>query len=170
MRRLCMRAGLVSVFLAAAAMPAAADATAYLGVMTAGGPRQAVGFAYTDCPGLVGYELELMTTVGPATSKQSSVGDFSANVIVQPRSTIHGFQLYGTAGFGLYGEVYDHGGSGEVLATNIGGGARVGLAGPLKLRLDYRLFLLGDTPDAGPPGIVIHKHPQRILAGLTLEF
>src|SRR5262249_49137925 len=139
MRRLFIQANLVSVFLAAGAMPAAADATAYLGVMTAGGPRLAVGFAYPHSPWMVGYEPGLMTAVGPATSKQSSVGAFSASVIVQPRSTIHGFQLYGPAGFGLYGEVYDHGGSGEVLATNIGGGARVGLAGPLKLRLDSRL-------------------------------
>jgi hypothetical protein len=67
---------------------------------------------------------------------------------------------YWTGGVGLYGETFgSSGGSGEVLAKNIGGRAKITLAGPLKLRVDYRVVLLGETPDA-TPGVVIHQHPS----------
>jgi hypothetical protein len=58
------------------------------------------------------------------------------------------FQFYGIGGFGLYRETFEGGGgSGEILARNIGGGAKIGLACPLRLRLDYRVLLLDDAPD-----------------------
>jgi hypothetical protein len=78
--------------------------------------------------------------------------------------------IIGPGGVGLYGETFgSSGGSGEVLAKNIGGRAKITLAGPLKLRLDYRVVLLGETPDA-TPGVVIHQHHQRVSAGLTLAY
>ena len=80
------------------------------------------------------------------------------------------FQLYATGGFGLYGETFGRGvGSGEILAANIGGGAKIGLAGSLNLRLDYRVFVLGVAPDAAS-GVVVHQRPQRFSVGLSLAF
>ena len=47
----------------------------------------------------------------------------------------------------------------------------VPLSGPLSLRLDYRLFLLGEVSKeevgAIAPGT---KHPQRIAAGIHFDF
>ena len=73
---------------------------------------------------------------------------------------ISGVQFYAIAGAGLYRERL-----GIIEQTDVhlalGGGAKVSLAGPLKLRLDYRYFRLRDAlePDA-----------QRLYAGLTLSF
>ena len=46
--------------------------------------------------------------------------------------------------------------------TNIGGGAKITLVGPLRLRIDYRIFNLRGTPR--------QAHPQRLYAGLNLKF
>lgn len=62
-----------------------------------------------------------------------------------------------------------NGGAVELLAKNSGAGAQIVIAGPLRLRLDYRIFVLGEAPDASP-GIVLQRHPQRVTAGLNLPF
>jgi hypothetical protein len=41
------------------------------------------------------------------------------------------------------------------------------LAGPLRLRVDYRVFVLGSAPDAAP-GDVVQQHPQRFSVGLNI--
>ena len=72
-----------------------------------------------------------------------------------------GFQLYLTTGGGFYR---------ERLATdqetafvlNNGGGAKINLAGPIRARVDYRIFNLKGNPR--------HKTVQRIYAGLNLAF
>jgi hypothetical protein len=48
------------------------------------------------------------------------------------------------------------------LTTNLGGGAKIRLAGPLRLRLDYRLFRLQGSP--------LHTTYQRFYAGANLAF
>ena len=165
-----IRTGLLGAWLVASAVPAQADAAAFVGAMTAGSPRPAFGVSFGRCPSVFGFEIEYAGTLGAATSTSSSAGGINANIMVQSRSPIHGLQFYGIGGFGLYGETFGSGvGSGEILAGDIGGGAKIGLAGPLKLRLDYRVFLLGDAPDAAR-GVVVHQHPQRFSVGLSLAF
>jgi hypothetical protein len=70
-----------------------------------------------------------------------------------------GMQFYGTIGGGLYrerlGDLQE-----TSFGTNVGGGVKISLAGPLRLRLDYRIFTLG--------GDAQHRSVQRIYAGLTL--
>lgn len=169
MRTILIRTGLFGVLILAGAVRAHADVTVFVGAMTAGSPRPAIGVAVGRCPSIVGFEIEVART-GSATPTQSSVGGINANILVQSRYPAHGVQFYGTGGFGLYGETFDGGaGSGEVLAKNFGGGVKIKLAGPLRLRWDYRLFLLGDTPDAAR-GVTIHKHPQRLSVGLSVAF
>jgi len=85
---------------------------------------------------------------------------------VQSNPAVHGVQIYGLAGFGLYAETFRGSGSGEASERHIGGGVKVGLAGPLKVRLDYRVFRV-DAPDAAP-GFV--HNPQRLTVGLALAF
>ena len=46
--------------------------------------------------------------------------------------------------------------------VNVGGGLKIVLAGPLRLRVDYRVFTLRGNPS--------HSTPQRIYTGLNLAF
>jgi hypothetical protein len=168
---LFVRAGLVIVALVASDVRARADATVFMGVMTAGSPRPAIGFSVGLCPEVFGcFEIEIAGTIGAATSTRSSAGGINGSFIIQSPRPVHGVQFYGIAGVGLYGETYEGGvGSGEVSAKNFGGGTKIGLRGPLKLRLDYRVFVLGDAPDAAT-GVVVHQHPQRVSVGLSVAF
>ena len=45
---------------------------------------------------------------------------------------------------------------------NTGGGVKINLAGPLRARVDYRVFNLKGNPR--------HNNVQRIYAGLNLAF
>jgi hypothetical protein len=143
-------------------MSARADVTVLVGVMSVGGPRPAVGWAFSYCPSVVGFEIEYFGTPGGATTDHSSAGGIFASLIVQPATTSN-LQFFAIAGFGIF----DHGG-GVYNATNVGGGVKIRIVGPLRLRLDYRLFVLGDLQDGdrGPTT----KYPQRFSAGLQLVF
>jgi hypothetical protein len=48
------------------------------------------------------------------------------------------------------------------VAPNLGGGVKIDLAGPLRLRVDYRAFRLGDDAFYSPS--------HRLYAGLNLRF
>ena len=70
-------------------------------------------------------------------------------------------QFYGTAGGGAYRESLND--SSETnFGINVGGGVKVSLAGPLRVRFDYRVFTLQGSPR--------HSKPQRFYAGLNLKF
>ena len=70
-------------------------------------------------------------------------------------------QLYLTAGGGFFREKFPTS-SETSFGTNIGGGIKWTLMGPLQLRVDYRIFNLR--------GGAKYKNPQRIYAGLNLHF
>ena len=70
-------------------------------------------------------------------------------------------QLYGTVGAEGYQETL--GDSDEThFGTNIGGGAKIKLVGPLRVRVDYRIFRLQGAP--------IHDVYQRFYVGANLKF
>jgi hypothetical protein len=48
------------------------------------------------------------------------------------------------------------------VGINVGGGVKVSVAGPLRLRFDYRVFTLQGDPR--------HSKPQRFYAGVNLKF
>lgn len=85
----------------------------------------------------------------------------SGNVLFQTPVEIKGMQFYGTTGGGVYRERL-----GEIQEThfssNIGGGVKVRLAGPLRARFDYRVFRLSGEP--------INQTYQRFYAGGNLAF
>jgi hypothetical protein len=70
-------------------------------------------------------------------------------------------QFYGTMGGGVYHETLSER-SETNFGVNVGGGVKISLAGPLRLRVDYRVFTLSGDP--------LHSKPQRFYAGLNLKF
>jgi opacity protein-like surface antigen len=184
--------GFVLVGLVLCAAPARADITAFLGTAhVTSAPevvalnqqeekeyRTAKGFALGFGLVIVGFEFEYSNTSGVdgCTSKVGvrglcapSLTTGMGNVLLQTPHGILPFQIYGTVGAGLYREHWDFS---EAVAlsdendygvgTNLGGGVKIDLIGPLRLRLDYRLFKLANG--------AYNSTPQRFYAGANLSF
>jgi opacity protein-like surface antigen len=83
------------------------------------------------------------------------------NGLLQTPIPIAGMQFYATAGGGVYREALNDESETHVGIT-VGGGVKMNLAGPLRLRLDYRVFTLQGSPR--------HSKPQRFYAGVNLKF
>lgn len=148
------------------ARPAAADATAFLGVATSPVSRQVRGFAVGASIVIVGFEFEYANVVqeprvftsdavaNPGPELTTAMG----NVSVQTPTRI---QLYATTGAGLYRERL-----GTQQETNIGlnngAGVKIPLAGPIRVRFDYRVFTLRGSP--------VQTTTQRFYAGVNLAF
>jgi hypothetical protein len=166
---------LIALVLAVSSRPAFADATLFIGkagVSSSGNAsRQTTkGFAIGAGLLIVGVEFEYASTAedverfGPAL--RTGVG----NVYIQTPVPVAGLQFYATTGGGLYREksaglrVSETQKTG--LATDTGGGVKISLLGPLKARLDYRVFkLLGDKPLPNWQSTV-----HRLYAGIALGF
>jgi opacity protein-like surface antigen len=85
------------------------------------------------------------------------------NVLLQTPFELFGVQPYVTVGAGFYRErldVIDH--QETNVGMNAGGGAKISLLGPVRLRLDYRFFRLA--------GDALHSPSHRVYAGLNLKF
>lgn len=149
------------VMLVAFASSARADATLFLGTNTTPDNRLTRGGAIGAGLLIVGFEFEYSSTVEDAAAGAPSLKVGSANGILQTPIPVFGMQFYLTAGGGIYRERL--GSSAETgFAPNVGGGVKWTLAGPLRLRLDYRSFKLGSG--------AAHTPVQRVYAGLNLKF
>jgi hypothetical protein len=140
---------------------AAADVTAFIGISPTPENRALRGFAFGFGLLVVGFEFEYANLVEDALEGSPALQTGSGNVLVQTPVEISGVQPYGTIGGGFYRE--------RLVAqqethfgTNAGGGAKIRLAGPLRLRLDYRVFRLRGSP--------INQTYQRFYAGANLGF
>jgi hypothetical protein len=152
---------MVVLLLAIAAPPARADATAFLGVNTTPSNRQVKGFAAGMGLIIVAFEFEYATTSDDVTVAAPSLKTFMGDALLQTPLAIFGFQPYVITGGGIYRETLGvHQETG--LGTNLGGGVKVSLAGPLRLRVDYRVFKLGNG--------ALNSPAHRIYAGLNLKF
>jgi hypothetical protein len=160
MRRFGVIAAAV-VLLLGWARPAAADITAFLGVTPTPDNRSVRGFAAGVGILFIGFEFEYANAGEDEVDLLPGLKTYSGNVLAQTPIEVSGFQLYGTLGFGGYSE-----GLADVqetqLATNLGGGAKIRLVGPLRIRLDYRVFKLQGSP--------INDTYQRFYAGANLAF
>lgn len=155
--RICLMVVCASLLAPAAAW---ADVTAFLGVSPTAGFHLGRGAAAGAGLVVVAFEVEAAQIIGPSDD-EPSLATGMANVLIQTPIDVSGMQVYGTAGVGLYRE--RRGVAQETSgAANIGGGVKIGLAGPVKLRLDYRLFRLRGTP--------LHPTWHRLYAGATLGF
>jgi len=149
------------LFVATAAAPARADVTAFLGANTTPANRQVRGGAFGFGLLVVGVELEYAFTPDDPAASAPSLKTGTGNLMLQTPVAIFGFQPYFTTGGGFYQEELGvHSDTGFTL--NTGGGVKVSLAGPLRLRVDYRVFKLGSG--------ALNSPAHRIYAGLNLKF
>ena len=153
-----IRATLVALLIALPA-PAFADVTAFLGFLNKPDTRPVRGFAGGIGLLVVAFEFEYMNAPEDLVEARPSLTTGMGNVLVQtPFSRL---QFYGTVGAGVYREQL-----GETrethIGTNIGGGVKFGLIGPLRARLDYRIFNL--RGEATNPTL------HRFYAGANIKF
>ena len=139
-----------------------ADITAFLGVNPTPANRPVRGFAIGAGLMIVGFEFEYSNSSDDVDDLAPQLQTYMGNVLLQTPFPIAGLQFYGTAGAGGYHESFDDLGSETHVGINIGGGVKWTLAGPLRLRLDYRVFTLQGSPR--------YDKPQRFYAGLNLKF
>lgn len=156
--RLCLLAG---VFLAASASPARADITAFLGVSPTPENHGARGFSAGLSLIIVGFEVEYSQLSEDTLESLPGLKTYSGNVFVQTPVDIKGTRFYATAGGGGYRETL--GPTEEThVGINIGGGAKIRLIGPLRVRVDYRIFKLQGSP--------LYETYQRFYVGGNIAF
>lgn len=138
-----------------------ADITAFLGVNPTPVNRPVKGFAVGVGLLIVGFEFEYSNTSEDEAQAGPKLQTYMGNGLLQTPVPIGGMQFYATAGGGGYHEtlVLD---SETHVGYNVGGGIKWSLAGPLRLRFDYRVFTLKGEPR--------HANPQRFYAGVNLKF
>ena len=111
---------------------------------------------------IIGFEFEYANTAEDDEEPLPGLRTFSGNLLLNtPGDLLGGVQLYATTGFGGYREELRDNSETNV-AANIGGGAKIRLLGPLRLRLDYRVFKLQGSP--------LNSSYQRFYAGANLAF
>ena len=133
------------VLLAASAAPARADVTAFLGVSPTPHNHMVKGFGVGLGLLVVGFEFEYANLAEDTFERLPGLKTYSGNVLVQTPVEIKGTQFYGTAGIEGYQE--ELGAAQEThVGTNIGGGAKIKLLGPIRVRVDYRIFKLQGSP------------------------
>jgi len=148
------------VLLAFTSVPARADITAFLGANTTPANRQVRGGALGFGLLIVGFEIEYAFTPDDLTATAPSLKTGMGNVILQTPVAFMGFQPYFTTGGGFYQEeLGTHSDTG--IGLNTGGGVKVSLAGPIRLRVDYRVFKLGSG--------ALNSPAHRFYAGLNLK-
>jgi opacity protein-like surface antigen len=175
MLRPCAFVPLALVLLLTAKSTASADLTAFVGATTDPGTRATRGVAVGAGLIIVGFEFEYAHAGGDAEDEpacisatatdqcQPSLTTGMGNVLLQTPRGLGPMQVYGTVGGGLYRERYSVNDETDTsFGTNVGGGVKINLFGPLRVRLDYRIFrLTGDT---------LNKTPKRFYAGANLAF
>ena len=143
------------------ASPAFADATVFIGSTVTPSNRLAKGVAIGVGLLVVGFEFEFSDTGESLEDAAPSLRTGMGNVLLQTPVPIAGIQPYFTTGTGIYRE--------HLLTQqethfgfNTGGGAKITLLGPIRARLDYRVFNLRGEP--------LHSTVHRVYAGLNLAF
>ena len=155
-RLLVFTAALLSV-----GSPAWADATLFLGTASAPSNRASRGFALGAGLLVVGFEFEYGDTVADPLEGAPSLRTGMGNLLIQTPVPILGLQPYFTTGGGVYRESL-----GILSETNFGinngGGVKISLIGPVRARVDYRVFTLRGSPT--------ENVVQRLYVALNLKF
>jgi len=155
---------LAAVLTTAVLVPAtaSADVTAFFGVNPTPTNRMVTGLSGGVGLIIVAFEFEYANTREDLDELAPSLKTYMFNGLLQTPVPIAGMQFYGTAGGGMYHESLDDDSETD-FGMNVGGGVKMNLLGPLRLRLDYRVFTLRGSD-------VRHSKPQRFYAGLDLKF
>lgn len=164
--RLAMRRliPLVACLLLLPSTSAFADLTGFIGVNRTPTNRPVRGLAVGTGLLIVGFEAEYADTSEDLVLGGPRLRTFMFNGLAQTPIPIVRTQFYGTVGGGFYRESFSTEPNGNInnFGTNVGGGAKISLIGPLRLRLDYRVFSLRGTPR--------YTTVQRFYAGVNLKF
>jgi hypothetical protein len=151
----------ILVLLALFPATAYADLTGFVGTTSTPANRTAKGFAIGFGLLVVGFEFEFSDTAEAPDDGAPSLRTGMGNVLLQTPVPIMGLQPYFTTGGGAYRERL-----GEQQEThvglNTGGGVKISLLGPVRARLDYRVFKLRGEP--------LHSTVHRLYAGINLAF
>jgi opacity protein-like surface antigen len=154
---------MAAVLLLALAAPARADITAFIGANTTPDNRSTRGFAVGTGLLIVGFEFEYSDTTDSdnPTTLAPSLKTGMGNVLLQTPVAVLGLQPYFTTGAGIYRETLGAHQDTSV-GLNTGGGVKISLVGPLRLRVDYRVFKLGSG--------ALYSPAHRVYAGVNLKF
>ena len=156
-----VRALLACLLLVTAAGTASADVTAFLGSTTTPSFRQARGVAVGFGLLFLGFEFEYGNTVEDLEDVAPGLRTGMGNVLLQTPVPIAGITPYFTTGAGMYRERLGEA-SETSFGLNTGGGAKIKLFGPLRVRFDYRVFTLQGSPRVD----VLH----RLYVGANIAF
>ena len=141
--------------------PAFADATIFIGSNTTPSHRNVKGFAFGAGLVIIGFEFELANTAETLEDGAPSLRTGMGNVLLQTPIPVAGMQFYLTTGGGLFREKLDTRQE-TSFGFNNGGGVKITLLGPIRARVDYRVFKLRGDP--------LYSTVHRIYAGLNLKF
>ena len=166
MRRLCLLPFTFCLVALLVPSTAAADVTGFIGINATPttAKRMVKGGAIGTGLVIVGFEAEYADTKEDLVLNAPRLRTFMFNGLAQTPIPIAGMQFYATAGGGLFRESMstEPDGNETNVGINVGGGAKISIAGPLRLRLDYRVFTLRGSPR--------HPNVQRFYAGINLKF
>ena len=156
-----VRVLLALLLLVTAASTAAADVTAFIGTTTTPSVRQARGVAAGFGLLFLGFEFEYSNTSEDLEDMAPGLKTGMGNVLLQTPVPIFGITPYFTTGGGMYWErLNDDTDTG--FGLNTGGGAKIRLVGPLRVRVDYRVFNLSGSPR--------YDTVHRFYVGANLSF
>jgi opacity protein-like surface antigen len=150
------------ILLAASSRPAFADATLFIGSTTTPSRHTTKGFAIGAGLVIVGVEFEYASTTEDPLEGAPQMRTGMGNVYAQTPIPVARMQFYATTGAGGYREKLGASHQETHIAFNTGGGVKVSLLGPLKARLDYRVFKLRGAP--------LYSTVHRFYAGVNLAF
>jgi hypothetical protein len=151
----------VMLLAAATSVPAFADATVFIGSTATPANRPVKGLAFGVGLLVVGFEVEFADTGETVEDAAPSLRTGMGNVLLQTPIPVAGMQFYVTTGGGVYRERLGTRQETQ-FGVNTGGGAKISLLGPLRARIDYRVFKLRGEP--------LHSVVHRVYAGLNLAF
>jgi hypothetical protein len=152
---------LATVLTAVASSPALADVTVFIGSAIQPENRPVKGLAVGAGLLVLGFEFEYAEVSEAPETAAPALRTGMGNVLLQTPLPIAGMQFYVTTGGGIYRERLGTRHETQV-GVNTGGGAKISLAGPIRARIDYRVFKLRGEP--------LHSVVHRIYAGLNLAF
>ncbi|MCC7008388.1 MAG: hypothetical protein IT184_06195 [Acidobacteria bacterium] len=153
-----VRFGLLTVALLLLPRAANADITAFWGFSPTPSTHAARGFALGISLLVVGFEGEYATLTEDPVKAAPGLTTGMVNGLIQTPTRL---QLYVTAGGGFFRE--RAGTERETsIGTNVGGGLKFPVLGPLRVRVDYRIFRLRGAP--------VERTPTRFYVGANLAF
>jgi hypothetical protein len=142
------------------------NVTVHGGVALAPDAHPAIGVAVgvRPRPTPVSLEFEFARSRSEPAAGVPGIVTLQGNLLFQVPVRSARVEVYGTVGAGLYTLLRDNGLSEPNDARNFGGGVKVWLADPVKLRVDYRAIRL--FPISGE----YHSNAHRVSVGLVAGF